>query len=346
MSLESRKVKILQAVVWDYVNTTRPVGSERLIEAYQLGCKSATVRNEMAELTELGYIIQPHTSAGRIPTDQGYRYYVDQLMDPPSALTREDTNNATIRSQTEKNEIEAIIQQTCRILADMTSCTSLATDPVSEATTLHRVYLSTAGARHLLLVVLLSTSQVEHRLVEADSIPSDASLTKITNYLNSVLAGKDIDEVARFPVPVEFPSDLMPQVGLIGKIVAILRTTATTLIDRKVYLEGTNHLLRQPEFSDVQRLEALLTALQEHNVLYSVLAKAMADPDILIIIGSENNFAPMQECTIITTSYCIGSVPVGTLGVLGPTRMNYDRAVASVGLMAKSLSQMLSNYGF
>src|SRR2546421_11655686 len=169
--LDARKVKILEAIVHDYVNTTKPVGSERLIEVYQLGCKSATVRNEMAEMAEMGYLVQPHTSAGRIPTDRGYRYYVDELMDPPRAIKADEAATAKKRTRQAQTEIEEILQQTCRILSEITSYTSLATDPTSSSTSLRRVYLSPASPPHILAVLLLSTGHVEHRLVELVLVP-------------------------------------------------------------------------------------------------------------------------------------------------------------------------------
>src|ERR1043165_8126692 len=149
LGLDVRKVRIFQAVVNDYVQTSKPVGSERLIEVYKLGCKSPTVRNGMAEMAEMGYLQQPHTSAGRIPTDRGYRYYVDQLMNPPAALTSEEAQQARSRTQQTQHEIEDILQQTCRILSEMTSYPSVATDPSPSATTIRRVYLTGASPRHV-----------------------------------------------------------------------------------------------------------------------------------------------------------------------------------------------------
>src|SRR5579859_5936025 len=155
--LEPRKIRILQAIVNDYVLTSKPVGSERLIEAYQIGCKSATVRNEMADLAEMGYLAQPHTSAGRVPTDRGYRYYVDELMDRSPALTPEEVREASVTTQRAQSAVEEILRQTCRILARLTCYASLATDPSTGNTTMRRVYLTEADSRHLLLVMLLST---------------------------------------------------------------------------------------------------------------------------------------------------------------------------------------------
>ncbi len=341
--LDIRKVRILQAIVNDYVTTTKPVGSERLIEAYHLGCKSATVRNEMAEMAEMGYLVQPHTSAGRIPTDRGYRYYVDRLMDRETALTRDEARRAEQLTAKARNEIEAIIQQTCRILSRLTSYTSLATDPATDAATVRRFYLTEASPRHLLAVLLLSTGQVEHRLIELDSPLSESVLIRLSNYLNGLVAGRDLEGLGRVVPLRELPQDMIVHIGTLEKIGMALAQIAVALSERRIYLEGTNQLLRQPEFHDVLRLESLLNALEERSALYQVLSRALHGDEVTIIIGTENGWEPMQECSIITTSYHIGTRTAGYLGVVGPTRMQYGRAAAAVTLMARSLTTVLTN---
>ena len=341
--LDARKIRILEAVVHDYVTTTKPVGSERLIEVYRLGCKSATVRNEMAEMVEMGYLVQPHTSAGRIPTDRGYRYYVDELMDPPAALKANEAAMAKKRSRQAQTEIEEILQQTCRILSEITSYTSIATDPSTSSTSLRRVYLSAASPRHILLVVLLSTGHVEHRLVETDCIPGEGTLNVLANHINAQVSERDLDDIGRMNGLGDNPAEVNPYGSTLAKVWPVLKQAALAFAERRVYLEGTNHLLRQPEFHDIQRLENLLSALQQRTDLYQVLSRSLRSPTTTTIIGTENNLPAMQACSIITTSYRIGERPAGYLGVVGPTRMNYDRAVAAVGFMANNLSQMLTH---
>lgn len=341
-ALDTRKVRILQVIVNDYVQTTKPVGSERLIEIYKIGCKSATVRNEMAEMAEMGYLAQPHTSAGRIPTDRGYRYYVDALMNPPGALSTGEVEQALSGYRQEQTEIAATILETCRILSGLTSYPSLATDPLTEATTLRRIYLTGASARHILMVALLSTGHVEHRLLEVESAPSDNVLVSLANLLNARVAEHDLEEVGRLLQTQETPPELMAHSGLLAKLRQALSQVAAALSERHIYMEGTSQFLRQPEFQDVQRLETLLNALEERSALYQVLSRALQSGNATIIIGSENEYEPMQECSVITTSYQIGAQTAGYLGVVGPTRMNYDRAAAAVVLMARNLSQMLT----
>ena len=345
-SLDARKVRILEAVVHDYVTTTKPVGSERLIEIYQLGCKSATVRNEMAEMAEMGYLVQPHTSAGRIPTDRGYRFYVDELMNPPGALKADEAATAKKRSRQAQTQIEEILQQTCRILSEITSYTSLATDPSSSSTSLRRIYLSSASPRHMLMVVLLSTGHVEHRLVETDSAPGEVALAMIANFINLQVGNKDLDDIGKMGGPSDIPSELHQYTGALTRLWPVLQHAAMAFTERRVYLEGTSQLLRQPEFHDIERLERLLAALQQRTTLYQILSRSLNDVTTTITIGAENDLPAMHSCSIISTSYRIGPRAAGYLGVVGPTRMNYDRAVAAVRLMAHNLSQMLTHLSF
>jgi heat-inducible transcriptional repressor len=341
--LDSRKVRIIQAIVTDYVLTIKPVGSERLIEAYEMGCKSATIRNEMAELADLGYITQPHTSAGRIPTDRGYRYYVDELMNPPAALTEQEASEVQTQQSSVRSEIAEIVLHTCRLLSQLTSYPSLASDPSVETTTLNRLYLTPASPRHVLLVALLSNAHVEHCLIELPRVPDDVALTSVSNYLNSVAAGKEIQNVDAVLLNRETPNELRAYSDLIDRVCRALSQSMQALSERRVYFEGMNHILRQPEFKETHRLETLLDALEQRGALYQVLSRALTAGDINILIGTENPLVPMQECSIITKAYSIQGRFAGFLGVVGPTRMNYDRASAAVGLMAHSLSQTLTN---
>ncbi len=341
--LDVRKVRILQAIVNDYVMTTKPVGSERLIEVYQIGCKSATVRNEMAEMAEMGYLIQPHTSAGRIPTDRGYRYYVDVLMDAPNALDDAEVKQAQAGHPQGSSEMEEIIAQTCRVLTGLTSYVSLATDPDTDSTSVRRVYLSPATQRQVLLVMLLSTGHVEHRLVELETVPGESALTRLSNYLNTLAADQELTQVERAVRPSEVPTELMALAPALSRLTIALAHMANALTERRVFLEGTSQLLRQPEFQDVQRLETLLNALESRSALYEAMRRALPHSEMSVQIGAENLFAPMRECSLVITTYRIGSRPAGYIGVVGPTRMNYDRAVAAVSLMASSLSSVLTN---
>lgn len=341
MLLDERKAYILESVVSDYVLTSRPVGSDRLIEAYRLSCRSATVRNELADLADMGYLAQPHTSAGRIPTDLGYRFYVDERMDQSRGLAPEEARAAQrAASLLKRGELEEIVQETLRVLSRITCYACIATDPSAEAATLRRIWLSEADARHALLVLLISTGHVEHRLLDLQG--NYKALAAISTYINHVVAGRSLDEIPRLARNHETDPAVRQYGAAIRRVLGQVAQAASNLSDRRLFLEGTSQLLRQPEFQDIQRLETLISALEKRSALCRILRRAGTD-DVTVLIGAEIDWAPMQDCAVVSQSYRIGTRTAGFLGVVGPTRMRYDRATAAVHLMAQSLSAVLTN---
>ena len=340
MSLDERKQKILGAVVRDYVETVKPVGSEDLAARHPWGVKSATIRNELAELAELGYLRQPHTSAGRIPSDQGYRFYVDHLM---VARTIEDSLNGDGQAV----DLERLLRQTCALLTRMTSYTSVATPPRPADTRLNRVFVSPAGDGRLLVVALFSTGQAENSLLgPAEGAASEATASQIValgNALDAAFAGQTLDAIAASdaaPAPPEFAP---PQRSRFEALAHAIRRMAQSAADEdQVYLEGTREILRQPEFRDVSKIESVLETLQRRTLLYQTLSRALWQSDMTVVIGAENPVQAMQECSVVTASYYVGTRERGTIGVVGPTRMDYDRAVPAVSFFARSLSQTLT----
>jgi heat-inducible transcriptional repressor len=292
----------------------------------------------MAEMSEQGYLVQPHTSAGRIPTDRGYRYYVDCLVTPEDLLPPESLPTYDPSSL----EVDEIVQQTCRLLSDMTQYISVASPPTVQTTYLHRLYLTVASSRHILLVMLLSTGHVEHRLLEVERTTGEISLQRVANFLNSSLAECDLHELSVRPLEA-IPADLMPEQALIGKVHAGLIQAARSLTESRLFLEGTSHILRQREFQNVLLLERLLAMLEQKSVLTQVFDRAYREPNVMVIIGSESSITAIQMCSFVASVYHIGDRAGGFIGVLGPTRMRYDRAISAVSLMSRSLSTVLTH---
>jgi heat-inducible transcriptional repressor len=339
MTLDGRKGRILQAIVNDYVETAEPIGSEWLVTRYDFGCKSATLRNEMAEMSDRGYLLQPHTSAGRIPSNRGYRYYVDCLMTAPDSPA--ERRAVAADRGTGALDVDELIQLTCRLLADMTQYPSVATTPIAATNQLRRLYVTQASARHILLVLLFSSGYVEHRLIEVTRPVADTSLERATNFLNSILSGREVRELAQH-VMEGIPPELAAERSLVCVVHSVVTQAAQELTDNHVFLEGTNHILRQREFQDVLRLEQLLTALEQRSVLFQVFSRAMHGNEVTIIIGDESPVQAMADCSVVTSPYTIAGRACGFIGVVGPTRMRYDRAVSAVGMMAQNLSTLLT----
>jgi len=350
MELDARKQKILQGVVWCYVETAEPVGSENLAQRYSdWGVKSATIRNTLADLAEMGYLRQPHTSAGRIPSDRGYRFYVNHLVGERE-LDPEAAERARIELDSERAEsLDRILRQTCALLSQMTRYTSVATRPRPADVSLRQVFASVAVADTVLIVVLLSTGETTTRLLVGDpaalATSEPAALTSAINAFNSVWAGKTVEVLASGEGEAyTIPDDLrMPAaVRIYAAISEAVRHMASHAAQEQPVVEGAREILRQPEFQDVVKLDGVLEVLQTQANMAQFLSVTNRRTEITAVIGSENPVEAMRDCAVVSAPYYAGTRERGTLAVVGPTRMDYDRTLPAVSFMARSLSSVLS----
>ena len=340
--LDDRKQRILRAIVVEYVHTAEPVGSEALALHYNFGVRSATVRNEMAEMADMGYLRQPHTSAGRVPSDLGYRFFVDRLMGTP-ILPRREALGAREKLSTAASELDYIISQSCRILSGLTRYTSVATQPAACDAVISHISLSRVGGQKLVLVVVLSDGRVEHRIIDAGGQVTESQAIRASNLLASRFVGRAVSAVGGTE-DCEAPSDTAAVGRIWGAALSVLYQVAESLslTETDVYVEGTNCILKQPEFQDRTTLERVLALLEERKQLYQVLSRIVLGPDVTVLIGTENPFPRMHDTSFVGAKYRIGERVAGTIGVIGPTRMDYQRAVAAVEAMACNLSDLLT----
>jgi len=335
MSLDERKQKILGAVVRDYVETIKPIGSEDLAARHAWGVKSATIRNEMAELSDLGFLRQPHTSAGRIPSDRGYRFYVDHLMVTRRVRPEATTTDAAM-------DLERLLRQTCALLTRMTSYMAVATPPRPADTRLSQIMVMPAGESRLLLGALLSTGQVLNGLRPEPKDMAASDVISVGNALNAAYTGRALDEALTdtHAAPAELSS---PARLLFDSLLGALRQMIRDASEESVFYDGAQEMLRQPEFRDVSKIESLLGTVQQGTLLFQTLSRALLDGHITVVIGAENQAIEMQECSVVTAPYHVGLRERGTIGVVGPTRMDYDRAVPAVAHFARALSKTLTS---
>ncbi|GAB4463882.1 MAG: heat-inducible transcriptional repressor HrcA [Armatimonadaceae bacterium] len=355
--LDQRKQRILQAIVQDYVATAEPVGSQVLVERYVLGVKSATIRNEMAEMSERGYLRQPHTSAGRIPSNLGYRFFVSRLMILP-VVDEAETVRIERAISSAASELEAILRRTCLLLAKMTRLPAVAVPPSADDTELRQVFLSAAGADKALLVFLLSTGHTEHRiLVDTHITASDALL--LANALNDRLNGTSLATLRSLSEEggagtLDLPPELHTLANVWHRVISEAISLAHSLVqDAPIYVEGTESVLEQPEFRDVDRLSQFLTLIQHRAAVLDALGRAMHTIEVVppprtvqVVIGEETVHPQMSEYSLVSSTYYVGIRERGTIGVLGPTRMDYARATAAVELMARTMSDILTRLSF
>ena len=335
--IDHRKQVILKAVVTDYVRTAEPVGSHALVAHYSLGVKSATIRNEMAELAELGYLHQPHTSAGRIPSDRGYRFYVDRLMGS-GGLARSEAAGVRDRLSPRRAEMD-IIEQTCRILSDLAHYASVATHPVFKDARISHISVAHVGQDKLLALLVLDNGRVLHEFLELSSESRKIDSVTATNFLTRMLGGKTLESASATKVEAEDTASLRE---LFAKVIDFIARESTAVDETDVTTEGTGYIVQQPEFRDARRLEAVLSVLEQRSALYKLISSVYLGPEVTVIIGSENPLEQMRDCSFVGARYKIAGRAAGTIGILGPTRMNYRRAVSAVDFMARNLGELLT----
>lgn len=336
--MNERKRKILWAVVQDYVSSAEPVGSRTIARNYDLGVSSATIRNEMQDLEDEGYLEQPHTSAGRVPSIKGYRFYVDCLMEP-SAMTGEEAAELSRQIAAHATKTDEIFRNMARVIAGLTHTLSVAARSEEHGRTFNYVqFLPLDHARAILLVVT-GDGNVSNRIIP---IPPGASLEELqllADRLNHFLHGRDLsslDESLILSLQNVVERDITPFAG----VLSAMRKAAAPR--QRVFTGGAAGLMRQPEFQDVQKVQDILHLLEERDTLQSVLDASMEAP-ISVRIGSENADKSLADLSIIKAEFRVGSRVLGTMAVLGPTRMEYGRIIGLLGFMQGQLDHMLKD---
>jgi len=334
--LNERRRRVLQALVEEYIVSAIPVGSKTLVDRYELGCSPATVRNELSILEETGYVLQPHVSAGRMPTDTGYRSFVDELLEKGGTPLAGDDLSASRVSQV--GEVDELMRETSVALTQLTSCLAVVLAPSVSLSRVRRIDLLSLSPRRAVFVLITSSGQVVNRSIELATSTTPERLAEIERAMNAALDGKRASEIRplRDAIDQGHAAD-----GLVGRIAdEILDALAEADRDR-LYHVGVPALLAQPEFHDAERARPLIEFLEDGISVLEALSDALGTREITVRIGSENRRAELGNVSIVATNYGTGSAD-GVIGVIGPTRMNYPRAMAAVRAVADGLSEALA----
>ncbi len=345
LELDKRKAFILQTVVYEYINTAEPVGSVTLTQKYNLGVSSATIRNEMAELEAGGYLVQPHTSSGRIPSDAGYRTYVDRLMQPET-LTKDDTRRIRDQFREASRELSDVIEQTTRLLSGLSGNLAIAVAPSRDTHAFKSIQLIWLSPRTALTVIVTSAGVASQRVVEWPQDVAADDLTRMSNALNSRLSGRIMEDIG--PREVETIADELGVAGDLREAVRAAFATARQHDEPELAAAGAQNLLDQPEFHDLRKLRAILRIVEEQRTLYELVADELnADPahdsNPHVRIGHELRAEELAECSVVTVPYRFGDRGVGMLAILGPRRMPYGRLIALASGTARSLGDHLND---
>ncbi|NEU74717.1 heat-inducible transcriptional repressor HrcA [Hassallia byssoidea VB512170] len=356
VKLTNRQQHILWATVRHYIATAEPVGSKALVEEYDLGVSSATIRNVMGFLEKGGLLYQPHTSAGRIPSDSGYRTYVDQLITPSENLSREVEAVLQKRLKWEDWSLEALLHGAAQILATLSGCISLITMPQTERATLRHLQMVQIEAGRVMLIVVTDAYETHSTLMDLPTASPDTQLEPevidrelqiVSNFLNSQLRGRSLLELATLDW-TQLDREFQRYGDFLKHSVAELTRRTVTPSTTQIMIRGVAEVLRQPEFSQLQQVQTIIQLLEEEqDQLWRLIfeeppSDEVGKPRVMIRIGSENPLEPIRTCTLISATYRRGSIPVGSVGVLGPTRLDYESAIAVVSAAADYLSEAFS----
>ena len=326
MQLDERKMKILQAIIRTYLETGEPVGSRTISKYTDLHVSSATIRNEMADLEELGYIIQPHTSAGRIPSDLGYRLYVDQMMEEKDREVKEIKEVMLEKV----DRLELLLKQVAKVLAVNTNYATMISAPQYQRNKLKFIQLSPLDKMQLLAVIVVEGNILKNTVIALDEELEDETLLKLNILLNTNLNGLSLEEINLGMI-----SKLKEQAGVHSSIVSQVIDTVAEIInedeDLEIYTSGAKNIFKYPELSDNQRASELISAFEEKqqftNLVYDTLAKSEDKKGIQVYIGNETPIQNMKDCSVVTATYELEEGVQGTIGIIGPKRMDYEKVV-------------------
>jgi heat-inducible transcriptional repressor len=342
-SLDERRALVLRAIVSHYVSTGEPVGSKTLVERFKIPVSAATVRNDMGALEETGYIYQPHTSAGRIPTDAGYRHFVDTYSSD-ARLPESDARRVRQFFGEPRWELEDSLRQTASLLSKLTDHAAVIFAPVLERSTVRKIELVRLTGDRAMVIVVTDTGRVENHVVHIPESVDEVQLSLATEMLNKIGTGVVIENVAsEIRAALDrFPLELRPAVE---PVVHVLAEEITDAEGERVFLEGASTIVDEAKFADLETVRGVISALEHRRLLLEVMAEALSSGSVSVRIGSENSVAEMQRCTVITAPYGVEGSLLGSLGIVGPTRMDYARTIGAVYEVSSQLGRMLTDLG-
>jgi len=336
--LSERKQKILEAVIKLYVETTEPVGSKAIAELGHIKASSATIRNEMAELTEMGYLTQPHTSAGRIPSERGYRYYVDSLMQSYSSTTEEITHlNELLKARTE--QLDRIIDDAGKLASALTNYPAISVRSNRRRQLVKRFSVMQGDATSFLLIMLISHDTVRTKRIPTRVYLDDAVLLRLQTVLNDNLTNLDLDTLT-YAKMMAIEKALGEYGFLASPVIKSIYEALSEGTESDVRIEGVDRLLSYPEFSDVGKLKSLLGLFDQKDELVSMVEEA-DKAGVNVLIGHENTVGKMNDSTIIFRTIRVDGVDVGAIGIIGPVRMDYEKVISTINSLTESVSEMM-----
>lgn len=338
MQLDERKTKILQAIIRNYLETGEPVGSRTISKYTDLNLSSATIRNEMADLEEMGYILQPHTSAGRIPSDKGYRFYVDSIMAEKEKEVVEMKEMLLER----QDKMEMLLRQVAKVAAQNTQYATMISAPQTHRNKLKFIQLSRVDAGQILAVIVIEGNVIKNNILSVAEEISDETLLKLNILLNTHLNGMTMGEINLGMITA-----LKQQAGIhsdiVGEVIDAVAEAIQAEEDLEIYTSGTNNIFKYPELADQTKASELINTFEEKQLLGDLVQSTLADEGstgIQVYIGDETPVKTMKDCSVVTATYELSEGMRGTIGIIGPKRMDYDKVVETLRTIQTQLDEL------
>lgn len=337
-TLDDRKKKILHTIIKTYLETGEPVGSRTISKYTDLNLSSATIRNEMADLEDLGYIIQPHTSAGRIPSDMGYRWYVDMLMEEKEQEVTEMREQMLEKA----DKMDQILKQAAKVLASSTNYATMVSAPTYNRNKLKFIQLSQVDDNQIIAVIVMEGNIIKNKIVTVEETLSNETLLKLNMLLNTALNGMSIEEINLGMI-----ARLKEQAGshseVIGDVLDAVATTIQVDNDMEIYTSGATNVFKYPELSDSQSAKEIINAFEEKQLLQEIVTETLSKEEnkgIQVYIGNETPMASMKDCSVVTATYELGEGMQGTIGIIGPKRMDYEHVMKTLKTLMSELDEI------
>ena len=339
--MSERKLKILHAIIQNYLETGEPVGSRTISKYTDLNLSSATIRNEMADLEEMGYIIQPHTSAGRIPSDKGYRLYVDMLMEEKE----QELNEMQDQMLDKADKMDQLLKQAAKVLATNTNYATMVSTPMNNSNKIKFIQLSMVDEEQVIAVIVLGGNVIKNKIINIDEPISNENLLKLNMLLNTTLNGMSIEEIN-----LGLIARLKEQAGIHSQVVGYVLDAVADAIhvddDMQIYTSGATNIFKYPELSDGEKASQLISTLEQKDKLQELIADVNESEDsngIQVYIGDETPLQTMKDCSVVTANYELGEGIRGTIGIIGPKRMDYERVLSTLKHLMKQLDATYKN---
>ena len=342
MKLDERKQEILKAIINNYFETALPVGSRTISKQYNLGVSPATIRNEMSDLEELGFIIQPHASAGRIPSDKGYRLYVDMVMQLQKSEYRKLVYLEELKASA--GRIEDLLKSIAKRLAEETNYATLVSTPQYKKTRIRNIQLVEVSSQDLLVIVVAERNQVKDHLIHLEQPVNQELLTRLSVCINQELGGMSLEDIDLNCIHRIKGNDSQEQ-RIMSEVLDVIFRAIQQMDEADIFTYGASNMMKLPEFQDVSKASSIMRALEQEEILEDIINTTFESDDgnVKIVIGEENNIQDLKDLSLITTSYHINGEKAGAIAIIGPKRMDYENTISNLRVLIKDIDELLTH---